>query len=62
LQIADLLAWSIRADREGLPSPVLNVIRNADTIGGAYERKWNPSGLANFVIDIEERLKAAGNG
>jgi hypothetical protein len=54
LQVADLLAWSIRSEREGLPSPVMNVICDKTRIAAVHDRRWNPSGLAQFVIDKEE--------
>ncbi len=57
LQVADLIAWSVRAEREGLPSPVLSVIRDGSKIGGSYERRWNPSKLAQMVIDTEDEFK-----
>ena len=54
LQVADLLAWSLRAEKEGLVSPVLDIIRDTNRIGGAHSRPWNGSGMAQFVIDKEE--------
>lgn len=56
LQVADLIAWSIRAETEGLGSPVLDVLRNGGQIAGRVTKKWNPSGLAQFVVGVEEKL------
>lgn len=57
LQVADLLAWSVRAECEGLPSPVLNVIRDKTKIGGSYLKKWNASKLAQLVVDTDSAFR-----
>jgi len=60
LQIADLLAWSIRADDEGLPSPVLSVLRDRPEglPGGGYRKKFDVNGLVETLIEMDEVAKA----
>lgn len=53
IQTADLLAWSIRAEKESLPSPVLGIIRDPSAIGGSLERRWRRDGLEQFIIKTE---------
>ena len=55
LQPADFLAWSIRAERAGLPSPWIDTLfKNCE--GGSHEVKINPSRLREIVIDTEEKF------
>jgi hypothetical protein len=55
LQPPDLIAGSIRSDREKFPSPVLDVLRN--NLAGGYERPFRGSGLARVVTDIDTELR-----
>ncbi len=57
LQVADLLAWSIKRECEGGDSPVLNIIREEGRIAGSHRREWIPSSLAQFVIDTEDEFR-----
>jgi hypothetical protein len=57
LQPPDLAMWSTRSDREGFPSPVLDIIREQGRIRGAYEAKWNPAKLAQFIVDTEKEFR-----
>jgi len=58
IQTADLLAWSVRSEKEGLPSPVLDVIRDASQIGGSLQWIWRADGLSEFVKRTESRYHA----
>ncbi len=56
LQLADFLAWSLRAEKEGLPSPWLDTIFRNPRIGGAHEARWNPAKLAQIVVSTDEEF------
>jgi hypothetical protein len=58
LQIADFLAWCLRAKEDGIQEPLLEVIRDPNSIGGAYERPWRASGLAQFVVKTEDAIRS----
>ncbi len=60
LQVADLLAWSIRAGDEGLPSPVLSVLRDRPegSTGGGYRKRFDVNGLVETVIELDKDVKA----
>jgi hypothetical protein len=53
LQIADLIAWSVRAEMEKLGSPALELLRKR--IAKSVRREWNASGIAQMVIDMDEQ-------
>jgi len=50
LQVADLLAWSVRAEAAGLPSPVLDTVRSS-RLAASSRRDPNPASIAQWVID-----------
>jgi hypothetical protein len=55
LQPADFLAWSIRAERAGLPSPWIDILfKNCE--GGSHEAKINPVRLREIVADTEDKF------
>jgi hypothetical protein len=54
LQVADLLAWSVRAAAAGLPSPVLDIIRS-NRLAACACRDPNPASIAQWVIDRDAR-------
>jgi hypothetical protein len=54
LQLSDLAAWSIRADKEGLDSCLASIRRN---IAHRVEREWRPAGIANLVKETEANFK-----
>jgi hypothetical protein len=58
LQIADLIAWSIRAEKEGLGSPVIRALR--ENISKAVTAEWNPSRVAQLVVDMDQLLGPKG--
>jgi hypothetical protein len=57
LQVADLIAWCIRADHVGLPSHVLNVLRDEGRLAGQYARNWLREPLARFIANLEIKVK-----
>lgn len=58
LQVADMIAWSVRRGYAGLDSPLLTVLRDDGKISGSFERKWNTERLRQWVVDTEARAKA----
>lgn len=58
LQIADLLAWSVRAESAGLPSPVLDIIRSS-RLAASARRDPNPASIAQWVIDQDATTATA---
>jgi len=59
LQVADLLAWSVRAAAAGLPSPVLDIIRS-NRLAACARRDPNPASIAQWVIDQDARAASDG--
>ncbi|SRR5260221_4858503 len=55
LQPADFLAWSIRAERVGLPSPWIDMLfKNCK--GGSHESKIRSSRLREVIVATEEKF------
>jgi hypothetical protein len=54
LQIADMAAWSIRAAKVGLDSPLADIRKN---VAWRREREWIPSRMAEFVRQTEEQFR-----
>jgi hypothetical protein len=57
LQVADFLAWSIRAEQAGFDSPCLETIFTNDKIGGQHEFVWTREKLARLVATTEEDFR-----
>ncbi len=55
LQAADMLAWSLRREAEGLDSPVLELVRYKRRLFAFNERNPIPSAVAQFVVDLDEK-------
>lgn len=56
LQVADMLAWNIRASKEGFQVPALEIMRDLPKIHGCIEQNVNPSGMAQYIVDTEARF------
>jgi hypothetical protein len=53
-QVADLAAWSIRADKEGLDSCLASI---RQSVAHRVEREWKPAGIARLVKETEDKFK-----
>jgi len=58
LQIADLLAWSVRRKAAGQQSPVLHLVRDPNRLAGCYERNADAARMASMVIELDAKAES----